>query len=581
LSYTYNDAGSLQTTRSSNSNGVSVDYSYDALNRLSSAKDNNLTSLNGGLTNYTYDDVGNLQSYQYPNGVTTSYAYNSLNRLTTMTVGTQASSLASYGYTLGAAGNRTAVTELSGRTVTYTYDDLYRLTSESIANDPHGVNGSVSYGYDAVGNRLNRTSTVNGVPSQTSTYDANDRLTSDNYDNNGNTIAASGNGYAYDFENHLTSLNNGAVTYLYDGDGNRVAKSAGAVTTNYLVDTNNPTGYAQVVDELQNGSVVKSFTYGHDLISQRIVSGPLSFYQYDGHGSVRQLTNGTAVVTDVYDYDAFGNLIYRSGTTPNDYLYCGEQLDANLGFYYLRARYMDPANGRFVSLDTYEGEAREPRSLHKYLYGWADPVDQVDPSGHYGGTISGELVAVGIMATLVIMSAIQLLNVVNGVKFKTQIEIKLLPQPKPNPYIDFVPLPLPTPRPSPSPEDYVYLFHGTSMEAAENINTIGVSEVEMLKFRGSIRPGYFHVFLGASPLQSDPAYQEAYYAGAVRRADSGQQAVIVGKLPRRVLSELESLGQVGHGPIGDSPLDETWFSPGSFPVINQYNPSNHWVIYRH
>jgi YD repeat-containing protein len=141
LSYTYNEAGNLQTTRSSNANGVSVDYSYDALNRLSAAKDNNLTALNGGVTNYTYDTVGNLQSYQYPNLITSSYAYNSLNRLTTMTVGTQVSSLASYAYTLGAAGNRTAVTELGGRTATYTYDDLYRLTSESIANDPHGLNG--------------------------------------------------------------------------------------------------------------------------------------------------------------------------------------------------------------------------------------------------------------------------------------------------------------------------------------------------------------------------------------------------------------------------------------------------------
>ena len=62
LSYTYNEAGSLLTTRSSNANGVSVDYSYDTLNRLSSVKDNNLTALNGGVSSYTYDAVGNLLS---------------------------------------------------------------------------------------------------------------------------------------------------------------------------------------------------------------------------------------------------------------------------------------------------------------------------------------------------------------------------------------------------------------------------------------------------------------------------------------------------------------------------------------
>ncbi len=70
LRYTYNETGGLLTTRSSNANGVSVDYGYDAVNRLSSAKANNLVTLNGGVTNYTYEIyemVGSLQSYQYPN----------------------------------------------------------------------------------------------------------------------------------------------------------------------------------------------------------------------------------------------------------------------------------------------------------------------------------------------------------------------------------------------------------------------------------------------------------------------------------------------------------------------------------
>ena len=39
---------------------------------------------------------------------------------------------------------------------------------------------------------------------------------------------------------------------VYDGDGNRVSDTVGGATTNYLVDTVNPTGYAQVVDELQS-----------------------------------------------------------------------------------------------------------------------------------------------------------------------------------------------------------------------------------------------------------------------------------------------------------------------------------------
>ncbi|HYJ87392.1 MAG TPA: RHS repeat-associated core domain-containing protein [Pyrinomonadaceae bacterium] len=394
LSHTYDDSGNLLTTRSSNTAGTSIDYTYDALNRLATVRDNRLTTLNGGVTTYNYDTVGNLQSYRYPNSVTTSYNYNSLNRLTSMNAGTPVSALASYAYTLGPAGNRIAVTEHGGRTVNYSYDDLYRLTNETIANDPHGINGTVSYGYDPVGNRLSRTSSIPGVVSQNSTYDANDRLSADAYDANGNTKASSGKIYGYDFENRLTSLTNpdsSLITYVYDGDGNRVARTVDGITTNYLVDTNNHTGYAQVVEELQSSAVVKQFTYGHDLISQRCVSAnasgttncALSFYGYDGHGSVRFLTDSAAAITDTYSYDAFGNLISRTGTTSNDYLYSGEQLDPNLGFYYLRARYMDPSSGRFWSMDSYEGGSYDPGSLHKYLYTRNSPTNLIDPNGHF------------------------------------------------------------------------------------------------------------------------------------------------------------------------------------------------------
>ena len=115
------------------------------------------------------------------------------------------------------------------------------------------------------------------------------------------------------------------MTIVYDG--NRVAETVGGVTTNYLVDTQNPTGYAQVVDELVSGTVSRSYSYGMERISESQTlnsSWTPSFYGYDGHGSVRQLTNSTGTVTDSYDYDAFGNLSNSTGSTPNNYLFAGE-----------------------------------------------------------------------------------------------------------------------------------------------------------------------------------------------------------------------------------------------------------------
>jgi uncharacterized protein RhaS with RHS repeats len=114
--------------------------------------------------------------------------------------------LASYAYTLGNAGNRTNVAELSGRSLVYSNDNDYRLTSEAITSDPSGNNGTVSYTqYDAVGNRLQMTSTLNAVPGGSFFYDANDRLTTDVYDNNGNTISFAGIANTYDFENRMTA----------------------------------------------------------------------------------------------------------------------------------------------------------------------------------------------------------------------------------------------------------------------------------------------------------------------------------------------------------------------------------------
>jgi len=117
---------------------------------------------------------------------------------------------------------------------------------------------------------------------------------------NGNVTASGGKNFAYDSQNELVAMatTGKSVGIIYDGDGNRVAKSvtaSGATTTTfYLVDDLNPTGYPQVVEEL-NGVGVMSRTYAYGL--QRIgeyqyVNGAWtpSFYGYDGGGNVRQLT---------------------------------------------------------------------------------------------------------------------------------------------------------------------------------------------------------------------------------------------------------------------------------------------------
>jgi RHS repeat-associated protein len=405
LGYHYYSTGKVGTIQSSNPNGVNVSYTYDGLNRLSTVVDNRLPSNN--TTSYTYDNASNVVTVAYPNGLTSTFTYDELNRLTQLST----PPIAKYNYSLGLTGNRTGSTELNeatqttGRTLAWTYNGISQLTNETITGDPannDSNNGYASYTLDPVGNRTGATSTFSGISPGFGSYNPNDQISGETYDNNGNvTRTANGNNYVYDSENHMISMSNSttSVTMKYDAFGNRVSKAVAVAgvttTTQYLVDDLNPTGYPQVVDELVgpigSAAVQRTYTYGLQRISQdQYISGAwlLSYYQYDGGGSVRQLTNSAGQVTDSYEYDAFGNSFTKTGTTPNNYLYRGEQYDPDLGLYYLRARYYNPVTGRFMSRDPKEFQPLKSRNnpvdsrkLHKYLYASSDPVNLEDPTG--------------------------------------------------------------------------------------------------------------------------------------------------------------------------------------------------------
>jgi len=113
-------------------------------------------------------------------------------------------------------GDRTSATEASGRTLSWSYDGVNRLTNESVAQDPAGRNGSVSYTLDPVGNRLAAASTLPGVASSAATYSADDLLSTESYDLNGNVLSTGGKSFTYDSENPLVAMNRGAAGPQYE-----------------------------------------------------------------------------------------------------------------------------------------------------------------------------------------------------------------------------------------------------------------------------------------------------------------------------------------------------------------------------
>jgi RHS repeat-associated protein len=367
-------------------------YTFDALNRLET-----VTDPAGRVTSYFYDAAGNVVRTVMPDGTTEIDAYDPLNRLVSMEVTGPNGTIASYQYTFNAVGNRIVVQESGGRVVHYTYDVLNRLISEAIT-DPVAGNRTITYTYDAVGNRLSVTDSVAGTT--TYTYDADDHLVTETtgtgqvihytYDASGNMLSSDGGPtdqtvYSWDFENRLVGAvvtgpsGTQVISYVYNADGIRVASVVDGQETRYLVDASQ--ALTPVVDEYApDGTILVAYTHGLHLISQDR-GGVLSFYHADGLGNTRFLTDSQGHVTDTYTYDAFGNVLESTGSTPNVYLYGEEPFDAGTGLYYLKARYMNPTLGRFVSRDSFSGNLSNPQSLYPYTYADLDPVDKSDPTG--------------------------------------------------------------------------------------------------------------------------------------------------------------------------------------------------------
>ncbi|MHC4507838.1 MAG: FG-GAP-like repeat-containing protein [Planctomycetota bacterium] len=405
VSYAYDEAGNRISVTAA---GGTTSYTYDALNRVAT-----VTDPDGNITAYTYDAVGNLVNTNYPNGTEVNYAYDSRNRVLQVQHAESGggSVLDQFDYTLDAAGRRIGQTDdFSGLVNTYTYDDIDRLLTATVDGT------STTYTYDDAGNPL--TVDTDGTV-VTNTYDNNNRLLTSGpltftYDANGNTLnitdGTSSTQFQYDPENRLVrrTAPDGTITdFIYDDDGHRIRQTVDGVVTEYVVDQFDISGLAQVLAERDDlGDVLARYVYGNDLISLS-QGGETSFFHTDALGTTRALTDDFGVVTDTYTYDAYGNLISALGPTLNNYLFAGEQFDPASGLYYLRARYMDPSQGRFLTADAFAPDIRDPLSLNRYLYANANPVNRIDPSGEFGlASISISIAISGILSSIAVYTFI-------------------------------------------------------------------------------------------------------------------------------------------------------------------------------
>ena len=107
-------------------------------------------------------------------------------------------------------------------------------------------------------------------------------------------------------------------------------------------------------------------------------------YHKDIQGSSTSLVKEDGSADATYRYTDFGETtINGDNKAENEVCYTGGIYDQSTGLYYLNARYYNPEDGRFVTEDTYRGENDKPDTQHLYVYCANNPINHVDPSGHY------------------------------------------------------------------------------------------------------------------------------------------------------------------------------------------------------
>jgi RHS repeat-associated protein len=364
-------------------------HSYDALRRMTA-----VTNPWGETTYYTYSPGGRMTSRVLGNGCVTyfSYAQGQLARVENLH--DDLSPISTFEYERDVVGNPLSILREDGYVTYYDYDAKYQLAAETQV-DPYGATlYAWTWDYDLAGNRLAQT--FNGAATYYEYNEANELLTETTdgattyyeYDHRGNqTVKQEPAGttyYEYNPQNLLTRIvlpDETENTFGYDGDSKRVWANDSVGARHFVYQGPNMLALLQERDD--SGERLAQYTMGQGLESQNR-NGVSSFYLYDALGSTIALTDINENITDTYRYNAWGEILDRTGITQNPHTYVGKEryyavLDTFL--YLLGLRYYGPSLARFITVDPARIE------INWYAYASAYPTSTADASGLSGSSV--------------------------------------------------------------------------------------------------------------------------------------------------------------------------------------------------
>ncbi len=110
------------------------------------------------------------------------------------------------------------------------------------------------------------------------------------------------------------------------------------------------------------------------------------YYILNLQGDVVQIIDANGVMQAEYVYSPWGEIISAEGDLAevNPLRYRGYYYDSETGFYYLRSRYYDPENHRFINADTYAStDSGDAISCNMFAYCNNNLVVFLDSTGMY------------------------------------------------------------------------------------------------------------------------------------------------------------------------------------------------------
>ncbi len=388
-------------------------YAYNDLDQ------NTVVTAGGYKYRFDYDEKGNIQTFTTGNGTGATFSYDDRGLIKDLSIGTvDGSNILTEKYSYDANGNREKIEYDDKTFVSYQYDDFNQLLKETL------IDGTViDYVYDGFGNRdAIKITTTNGHSTTTSAvYNIANQLKQFgneiiDYDDNGNRISDGKYKYVWNPADQLVSItklgeSTPFVTYQYDEDGRRIQKNADGTITNYHYDGDS----LNVLYETDGqNNVVRSYTYseGGQLLSMK-KGAQTFFYHYNAHGDVIALTDQDSQKVASYEYDSWGNVLKADEydqVKDNPYRYAGYQYDHETGMYYLIARYYQPEQGVFLSLDPDAGDDDDILTQNGYTYANNNPVNLIDPDGRFAFAATGLYLVPGagqalLLATGVVVGA--------------------------------------------------------------------------------------------------------------------------------------------------------------------------------